>query len=248
MIRLSIFAGPLSDASQFTRLAWLDVAYLKVAPYASYKTCLFQNGRGAGPTSVIMDYPRWSSSLWDLLARAICIHLNNQRLVEDDKESIPPPLVDKPNLAFAEELSVRVEHHSGGKVTRIRTLCTMSVLKGKRKGSYVASLTDNLGKSYEGIEVVYRPSIFEPALLVAMVACKHLHGDSASLPPRPLLVLPSAQEEQGYKWVCVNAVREPAKSGFLRWLAESKEPIIHSDAYGEVVNADLYARFLMESL
>lgn len=249
MIKLSIFAGPLESANLHNRLAWLDLAYHEVRPYASYKACLFQSGQGCSPTVLLRSYPRWSSSIWDLMARVISLCLNVQGKEEgQDLEVLPEPIGGSKAVAFAEEISATVEHHAGGKVTRIRTVCTMSIKRGRKKGSYVASLTDNMGQSFEGIEVVYRPSVFQPALLVAKVACQHLHGDSNKLPTRPLLVLPRPQAEKGYNWICVHAVREPAKSGFLRWLSESKIPLITSDLYGEVVDADYYAQFLTESL
>lgn len=249
MIKLSIFAGPLESANLHTRLAWLDLAYHEVKPYANYKTCLFQNGLGCSPTVMLRTYPRWSSSIWDLMARAISLCLNTLKEGEgQDLEVLPEPIGGSKAIAFADEISATVEHHAGGKVTRIRTVCTMSIKRGRKKGSYVASLTDNMGQSFDGIEVVYRPSVFQPALLVAKVACQHLHGDSTKLPARPLLVLPRPQDEEGYNWICVHAVREPAKSGFLRWLSESKIPLITSDMYGEVVDADYYAQFLTESL
>lgn len=249
MIKLSIYAGPIESASLHTRLAWLDLAYHKVGPYSDYKTCLFQNGHGCGPTLILKRYPRWSSSIWDLLARAICINLNASADSElTDPECMPAVNNQTKAIAFAEEISAQVEHHQGGKVTKITTICSMSIKKGRKKGMYAASLSDNMGQSFDNIEVVYRPSVFQPALLVAKVACQLLHGDPESLPSRPLLLLPHAQEEGGLKWVCVHAVREPAKRGFMRWLAESNIPLIHSDQFGEVVNADCYAQFLVESL
>lgn len=249
MIKLSVYAGPLEGANLHTRLAWLDLAYHEVDYYSTYKVCLFQNGQGCSPTLLLHNYPRWSSSLWDLMARAISICLNTQRgVTEDDKEFLPAELSPNDKIAFADELSVSVEHHTGGKVTKIRTLCTMSIKRLRKKGQYKASLTDNLGQEVQDIEVVYRPSIFEPCLLVAKVACQQLHGNSDSLPARPKLVVPQPQSEGKYRWVCVNAVREPAKSGFIRWLSESRITIIESDLFGEVVDADYYARFLKESI
>lgn len=249
MIKVSIFAGPLETANLNARRAWLDLAYHEVGPYSDYKTCLFQNGFGCGPTLLLKRYPRWSASIWDLIARVICINLNANGAPESENlEFMPGPIQTGKHIAFAEELSVSVEHQSGGKVTRNRALCSMNIKKGRRKGMYVASLTDNLGQSFSNIEVTYKPSVFQPALLVAKVACQHLHGDAETLPEKPVLMLPTAQVEGGQKWICVNAVREPARSGFQRWLAESKIPLIESEQFGEVAHADNYARFLVESL
>ena len=248
MLKVSIHAGPLESANLNTRRAWLDLAYHEVGPYSDYKACLFQNGKGCGPTLFLRRYPRWSASIWDLVVRALCICLNSDRGAEGDLEHLPLAMAGSKALAFADELSVVVEHHAGDKVTRIRTLCSMHIKRGRKKGLYVASLSDNLGQSFQNIEVLYRPAVFEPALLVAMVACKHLHSDETSLPARPLLMLPIVQEEAGQKWGAPHTVREPAKSGFLRWLAESKVTCVQSDTMGEVVNADYFAQFLVESL
>lgn len=77
---------------------------------------------------------------------------------------------------------------------------------------------------------------------------QHLHGDSTKIPSRPLLILPRPQAEKSYNWIFEPAIREPAKSGFLHWLSESKIPLNTSDLHGEVVGADYYAAFLETSI
>lgn len=249
MIRLQIFAGGKATASVFTRLAWLELAYHKVDAYSDYKACLFQNGKGCGPTVFIKNYPRWSSSFWDLLARAIVISLNSTTGGDGEElEFMPPVTVSPKRLAFVDEVWVSVEHVSGGKVTKIRAICEMSVKRDKRKGSYVASLTDNMGNSFEGVRFKYHTDVLIPALLVAKACCAHLTGNTYDLPARPLLWIPKPIPDGTRKIVCVNAVKEPAKSGFNRWLMESRVSTENHPDYGEVVESDYYAQFLIESL
>lgn len=73
MLRVSVHAGLPSQASRYNRLGWLDVGYEDLKPVANYKVFLFEAGVGARETVYLENYPRWSSSLWDLVARAMAL-------------------------------------------------------------------------------------------------------------------------------------------------------------------------------
>lgn len=71
MLRISVHAGLPSGASRYNRSDWLDIGYERLDADAEYKIVLFQAGIGACEPILLTGYPRWSASLWDLIARAI---------------------------------------------------------------------------------------------------------------------------------------------------------------------------------
>jgi hypothetical protein len=73
MLRVSFHAGLPSQASRYNRLGWLDIGYAKLSPIANYKVFLFEAGIGGREPVYLDNYPRWSASLWDLVARAMAL-------------------------------------------------------------------------------------------------------------------------------------------------------------------------------
>lgn len=73
MLRVSIHSSLPSEASRFNRTDWLDIGYQSLKSHAEYKIVLFEAGIGAREPVCLRAYPRWSSSLWDLVARAIAL-------------------------------------------------------------------------------------------------------------------------------------------------------------------------------
>jgi hypothetical protein len=71
MLRLSINAGRLSERNDANQLAVLDIAYQKRAALADYIVALTLRQQGELEPAVVANYPRWSGSLWDLVARAL---------------------------------------------------------------------------------------------------------------------------------------------------------------------------------
>ena len=76
MLRISLHASSLAQTSRFNRVAWLDLAYAKLEPVADYKVLLFEVGDGAREPRTLPQYPRWSASLWDLVARGLALALH----------------------------------------------------------------------------------------------------------------------------------------------------------------------------
>lgn len=50
-----------------------DVSYEKLAAVATYKSELFVCGVGSLNLRYLENYPRWSSSIWDLIARLVTV-------------------------------------------------------------------------------------------------------------------------------------------------------------------------------
>lgn len=73
MLRVSIHSALPSQVSRFNRTDWIDIGYQTLASHAEHKIVLFEAGRGAREPVRLRAYPRWSSSLWDLAARAIAL-------------------------------------------------------------------------------------------------------------------------------------------------------------------------------
>ena len=73
MLRVSIHSALPSQATRFNRTDWLDIGYQTLESHAEYKIVLFEAGIGAREPVCLRAYPRWSSSLWDLVARAIAL-------------------------------------------------------------------------------------------------------------------------------------------------------------------------------
>ena len=73
MLRVSFHAGLPSQASKYNRLGWLDIGYATLSPIANYKVFLFEAGIGGRDPVYLDNYPRWSASLWDLVARALAL-------------------------------------------------------------------------------------------------------------------------------------------------------------------------------
>lgn len=79
MLRVNIHAGPLSKIYRYNLVAWLDIAYEKLAPIANYKTILFEAGHGATLPVPLENYPRWSAKLgrnWTFIAPEIIARLD----------------------------------------------------------------------------------------------------------------------------------------------------------------------------
>jgi hypothetical protein len=248
MLRVSIHAGPLAGISPFNRLAWLDIAYERLAPVADYKTLLFTTGKGATPMRVLKDYPRWSASLWDLTARALALCLAPD--ANPAEESVPPFEPGIKHVAFATAVSILVEHYPGGNEIRRRTLASAEILKLPRKrGIYRARFEEDALPKRQTAPFTYAPAWFCPAQLVMRAALVHLTGQQEVMPPRPALAVPPPIVENEVAFVPVHRLPEPTRTGFLRWLERNSEPPLeHKDAPQGIVPEAIYATFLRKAI
>jgi hypothetical protein len=113
MLRVSIHAGPWQEASVYNRLDWLDIGYHRLKARADYKIVLFKVGEDAMPPVILKSYPRWSESMWDLVAHSIALTL---------KKYPTPPEVGLSEKIFAkrsatiESMTAMVSHFPNGGV------------------------------------------------------------------------------------------------------------------------------------
>lgn len=94
MLRVTIHSGLPSEASRFNRTDWIDIGYQKLDWNADYKVVLVENGIGARQPVILAGYPRWSSSLWDLTARAIALALWTAPPAHDIRQGFEPAAFD----------------------------------------------------------------------------------------------------------------------------------------------------------
>jgi hypothetical protein len=124
MLRVSIHAGLLRDINRFNRVDWLDIGYEKLDAAANYKIVLFNVGEGATPVIPLLNYPRWSASLWDLTARAIALALSPDP--NNRKEQVEPLEPRGKRYAYAREVSAVIQHLPNTGL-RIRNVGSMQI-------------------------------------------------------------------------------------------------------------------------
>lgn len=247
MLRVSIHAGPLAGITRFNRLDWLDIGYDKLAAVADYKVVLFNTSIGATDVVHLRNYPRWSASLWDLVARAIALALSPA--LSDAVEAVQPAKTVEKRVAFAEAISAVIEHHpTYGRVGR--RLAAMEVVRhGKTRGLYHARVEEDLQPSRSTVPFVFAPAYLSPAELIMRAALVGLTGDHSELPPRPTLRTPRSFNVDGKACVAIHRIHEPARTGFRRWLDRYGEPPSPHDGAPEGVAPEAeFVRFLQEAV
>lgn len=243
MLRVNIHAGAAKDASRYNLIAWLDIGYDNLAPVATYKAVLYQNGQGAGIPVTVEKYPRWSASLWDLVSRSIvlCLREGNEDLVE----KLPATVETTKRFAFAEQICALIYHAPGADNPYRRLLGSVSVSQVKRKrGTYVAEILEHAMPRSTTAPFVFQPEVLRPAELILRACAVHLSG-KAELPPRPELCFPIGFDKTGSLQVPVHQLVEPARTGLVNWLTLQGASVqAHPTAPQGVVPAQVYQQFL----
>lgn len=91
MLRVTVELWPGGRETAKRVIATADISRVKDGASADYEVCLEEGLLGAiGDTARVRNYPRWSSTVWDLVARAITVALTG------GKEELPvrPTLPD----------------------------------------------------------------------------------------------------------------------------------------------------------
>lgn len=246
MLRVSIHAGAPDSASRFNLVAWVDIGYDQLAPIADYKTVLFQTGVGAALMAPIYKYPRWSTSLWDLVARSIALGLRTD--LDCLNEEVPPVILTRKRSAFANQVCALIEHLPPNGVGR-RTLATVDIKQvGRTRGTYVAKFTEDAMPMRVTEPFQMAPDVLRPAELLLHACLMRLSGKQ-ELPPRPALPLPNPVKVDEEDYVPIQKLGEPARTGFLRWLfANGITPIPHAGYDQGLAQVSLYSRFLTEAV
>ncbi len=234
MLKLTLHAGGLASRSANNKLASIDIAYARRAAMADYLVALNQQGMGEKAPNVLKYYPRWSASLWDLAARAIT------RVLYDADEA-PPAGTPDHRCAYATQLCAGIERVLANE--RGAELATVEIAQvGRKRGVYTASFDEDiLGK--RSADFSYGRKALDPVDLLLRAICWTLFGKD-TLGPRPPLLLPATMKVDGKDLFDVSALAEPARTGFMRFMAEfrsaAQEPL-------PLCNAEDYVRFLMKA-
>ncbi len=247
MLRVSIHAGPLAAVSRFNRIDWVDIGYERLDALADYKVAHFSIDQGAASPVLLRNYPRWSSSLWDLVARAIAKALSPTPEARDDVA--PPMEAPKPGAAFADAVSAVIEHAPlAGRPGR--RLGAMEVLRHPRtRAIYRARVDEDLQPSLSTLPFAFAPRVLCPAELVMRAAMMRVSGQAVAMPPRPALCLPTPRLVDGKPYVAVRQLPEPARTGFLRWLHHHSEaPRQMKDAPDGLAPEAMFTLFLQKAV
>lgn len=229
MLHVTVHIGGLQDRSLHNQLLSLDIAYDKLEPLATYMLAMLAR-QGSEMVGHLRDYPRWSGSLWDLVARAIAQVLY-------PSQAVPPSAKPDRRCAYAQRICVAVEAEELSGRGRLLANAEIAQIEGQR-GFYRAVLSEDiLGE--RSAEFAYGSKRMEYADFVMRAICWALFGQD-TLGPRPKLLLPQTITVDGVDCFDVQGLAEPARTGFMRYLAR-KYP---TQAPAAMAKAEDYVAFL----
>jgi len=235
MLKISIHSGLLEGQCVANQLAVLDIAYQKKAYLSDYLVALSLRGAGELTPASVKEHPRWSASLWDLVARAL-----GQVLYQG--KPIPPSAKVDRRCAYATRICATIERLTAS--DRGIELGNVEILqRGRQRGLYTATFEEDiLGKRTAEFE--FGCKALNPAELLLRAIC-HAYFKSDVLGPTPELIVPPFMDIDGTRRFHIAALDEPAFTGFRRYWEERKG----ADASGldSLPREDDYKRFLLES-
>jgi len=229
MLRVSLHTGTLAERSLHNQLLSMDIAYREVAPLATYMVALSARQSGE-QVAILENYPRWSASLWDLIARCLA------RVLYTD-QAIPPSIKPDRRCAYATRICAVIE--GVGLTFRGKDLGTAEIVqKHGCRGIYQVVFTEDiLGE--RTAEFAYGSKRMDYADFLMRAICWALFQQD-TLGPRPKLILPQTAVIDREERFDVEGLTEPARTGFSRFLAR-KYPT--SAALG-LARAEDYVAFL----
>ena len=211
MLKVTIHAGALRDRTLNNQLAVLDIAYAKREALADYLLAFSARGRGEVAPQVLASYPRWSASLWDLTARALT------RVLYQADQAPPAGKPDR-RCAYATRICAAIEQQTLGE--RGVELATVEISRDpKQRGAYTACFDEDILGSRAGA-FQYGKKALEPADLVLRAICWTYYGLDI-LGPTPALDIPPSMSVNGVEMFHLEALHEPAKTGFLRHIGKA---------------------------
>lgn len=232
MLTVSIHSGQLSEQCHANQIAKLDIACAKKAALANYTVALSLRNFGELAPAELHDYPRWSASLWDIIARAL-----GQALYRADQ--IPAATTPDRRCAYATRLCASIERMTD--TDRGVLLGDVQILqRGTKRGLYTADFNEDiLGR--RSVEFEYGCKALNPAELLLRAICWALYGSDV-LGPKPALIVPAPIRIDGVDRFHMESLAEPAKTGFKRFLTHDEEK--DAEAARGLPRADSYVRFL----
>ena len=238
MLKVSLHYATPAQVSARNLLGRLDIAYARLDALADYKAVMFAAGVGEMPPVLLTGYPRWSASVWDLVARAVCLSLNGT-------EAFPPgDLTSERSGAFIDDMTAVIEHWPDGGDNRRATIGTAHISMCKRRCHYLAAFEDDILGKRESSVFIHRLDGLSPWDLLAR-AYAWTAGERLELPARPALYLPIPVQQGLGSFVPLDTVREPALTGIQRWLRRQGLPTTTTDlVVGPCVTEACFVDFL----
>lgn len=232
MLRILLHSGHLATRNPGNLMATLDIAYLKQEAWSDYSVALSLKGTGTVEADEITGYPRWAGSLWDLVARALT------RVLYRKDQAPASPAPDR-RCAYATRLCAVIEKSTGG--MRGAELATVEISQvGNQRGVYTALFKEDI-LGDRAASFSYGLKSLLPADLLLRAIC-WAYFDKDILGDRPALILPASVKIDGVDTFDVNALPEPAKTGFRRHrganFPSTQEP-------SQTAKAEDYVAFLM---
>lgn len=230
MLKVSIHTGNLEQRSLSNQVAVLDIAYIKQEAIADYAIALSLQRSGEIAPAKLSNYPRWSASVWDLVARA---------LSEVLYRTSTPPASQKADrrCAYATRLCASVERITAK--ARGVEIATAEIQQADKRGHYRAVFEEDiLGQRVGGFD--YGCKDLDPSELLMRAICWTYFGTDVP-GPKPKLILPPSMVIDGVDRFHIAALEEPARTGFRRYLAQ-RSP---DDSIPELPAAEDYVHFLM---
>ncbi len=242
MFKVTLHSGVVKKVALHNMLGRLDFGYEKLAAVATYKSELFVCGVGSLNLRYLENYPRWSSSIWDLIARLVTVGLYTQ-------EKLPTlPSSAAANGAYMRSLCAVVEHWADGEETRRAQVATAQLSMGVRPCDYVCELFDDLTGTRTSPQFRHAPEVLQPWDLLAR-AVSWTEAGQSSLPARPPLRVPPVFEEDGVECISMGKLCVQARVGLHNWLARQglkpKQPVGQGSAF---VPAAVFTKFLESAL
>jgi transposase-like protein len=211
VLKVTLHHAALRDVSPRNVIGRLDIGYARLDSMADYKTAMTIAGIGESATARIENYPRWSASIWDLVARAICCSLTGGKEVLSGVEY-------QRTGAFIDHLTAVIQHWPDGFAVGRATIGTATVTMRKAaRCCYTAIFEDDLTGRHASDLFRHAPKVLTPWDLLARAYAQTVTG-ADQMPERPSLYAPIAFESSDGPVVPVNTLREPAHSGLLRWI------------------------------
>ena len=207
MLKISLHCGSMATRNPGNQLMVLDIAYAKQDVLSDYLVAMTLKGVGEVAPDHVRDYPRWSASLWDLTARALTrvLYRANQA-----PKSAPP---DR-RCAYATRLCAVIERSTMSE-QGVELAYAEIAQTGNQRGVYSVHLDEDILGEHSG-QFAYGLKALNPADLFLRAICAGLY-DADVLGPMPHLIVPPTLSRDGVDHFHVEALAEPAKTGFQRY-------------------------------
>lgn len=231
MLSVKIHSSLLADRTPANTLAMLDIAYKVQQAWSDYTVHFALKGVGEVKSDEVLKYPRWAASVWDLVARALTVVLYRA-------EALPASAPPDRRCAYATKLCAVVERSTAA--DNHVELASMEITReDNKRGHYMVTFKEDvLGERKASF--VFGVKSLQHSELVLRAIC-YAYFDNGTLGARPALILPTTLNVDGKQMFDVNALPEPARTGFNRyrsWKAPAEVSL------PPMASADEYAMFL----